>query len=87
MGGKVLVPTRDAVQKLVAARLAADVLDVPTVLSRAPMRTPPSCITSDCDPEDSSFLTGERTVEGFFSCAAALTRLSPAAWPMRPMQT
>lgn len=66
MGGKVLVPTREAVQKLIAARLAADVLDVPTVLVARTDANGAQLITSDCDPYDARFITGERTVEGFF---------------------
>jgi isocitrate lyase len=65
MGGKVLVPTREAIQKLVAARLAADVLDVPTILIARTDANAAQLITSDCDAEDAPFLTGERTIEGF----------------------
>ncbi len=67
MGGKVLVPTREAIQKLIAARLAADVLGVPTILIARTDANGAQLITSDCDPEDSPFLTGQRTVEGFFT--------------------
>jgi isocitrate lyase len=66
MGGKVMVPTREAIQKLVAARLASDVLDVPTILVARTDANGAQLITSDCDPVDAPFLTGERTVEGFF---------------------
>jgi len=66
MGGKVLVPTQEAVQKLIAARLAADVLDVPTILIARTDADAAQLITSDCDPADRDFLTGERTAEGFF---------------------
>ncbi len=66
MGGKVLVPTREAIQKLVAARLAADVLGVPTILVARTDANGAQLITSDCDPADAPFVTGERTVEGFF---------------------
>jgi len=65
MGGKVLVPTQEAVQKLVAARLAADIMDVPTVLLARTDANAAGLITSDVDPHDAPFLTGERTVEGF----------------------
>ncbi len=65
MGGKVLVPTREAIQKLVAARLAADVLGVPTILVARTDANGAQLITSDCDPADAPFITGERTVEGF----------------------
>ena len=78
MGGKVLVPVREAVQKLTAARLAADVLGVPTVLIARTDADAAQLITSDCDPADRPFLTGGRTIEGFFSFRggldAAITR-------------
>jgi isocitrate lyase len=66
MGGKVLVPTREAVAKLVAARLAADVLGVPTVLIARTDAEAADLITADVDPLDQPFCTGERTVEGFY---------------------
>jgi isocitrate lyase len=67
MGGKVLVPTREAVQKLTAARLAADVMRVPTILIARTDADAAQLITSDCDPVDQPFLTGQRTAEGFYS--------------------
>jgi len=66
MGGKVLVPTREAVNKLVAARLAADVLGVPTLVIARTDAEAGNLITSDIDDNDKPFLTGERTVEGFY---------------------
>ncbi|MBS0443093.1 MAG: isocitrate lyase [Proteobacteria bacterium] len=66
MGGKVLVPTREAVSKLVAARLAADVMGVPTVLLARTDAEAADLVTSDVDDNDKPFCTGERTVEGFF---------------------
>jgi isocitrate lyase len=66
MGGKVLVPTREAVAKLAAARLAADVSGVPTLVIARTDAEAADLITSDIDPNDKNFLTGERTVEGFF---------------------
>jgi len=66
MGGKVLVPTQEAVQKLVAARLAADVLDIPTLLLARTDANAADLMTSDIDPTDAPFLTGERTAEGFY---------------------
>lgn len=66
MGGKVLVPTSEAVQKLVAARLAADVMDVPTILVARTDAMGAGLLTSDIDPTDAPFLTGERTPEGFY---------------------
>lgn len=72
MGGKVLVPTQEAVQKLVAARLAADVLDVPTVLIARTDADAASLVTSDIDANDRPFLTGERTDEGFYRTRAGI---------------
>lgn len=72
MGGKVLVPTREAVQKLVAARLAADLCGVPTLLVARTDANGASLLTSDCDPYDADFITGERTAEGFFATRAGL---------------
>jgi isocitrate lyase len=66
MGGKVLVPTREAVQKLVAARLAADVLGVPTLLIARTDAEAANLLTSDIDERDRPFCTGERTAEGYF---------------------
>jgi len=66
MGGKVLVPTQEAVQKLVAARLAADTLGVPTVLLARTDAEAATLITSDIDDNDRPFCTGERTPEGYF---------------------
>ncbi|HTV86240.1 MAG TPA: isocitrate lyase [Dyella sp.] len=66
MGGKVLVPTREAVDKLNAARLAADVLGVPTLLVARTDADAADLLTSDIDENDRPFTTGERTVEGFF---------------------
>jgi isocitrate lyase len=68
MGGKVLVPTQEAVNKLVAARLAADLCDVPTVLIARTDAESATLITSDVDERDRPFLSSkERTVEGFFN--------------------
>jgi len=66
MGGKVLVPTRDAVAKLVAARLAADVMGTPTILLARTDAEAGDLVTSDIDDNDKPFCTGERTVEGFY---------------------
>jgi len=66
LGGKVLIPTSHFVRTLIAARLAADVLDVPTVLFARTDAHSASLLTSDVDPADAEFLTGERTAEGFF---------------------
>ncbi len=66
MGGKVLVTTQEAVQKLVAARLAADVMAVPTLLFARTDAEAANLITSDVDENDKPFVTGERTAEGFY---------------------
>jgi isocitrate lyase len=66
MGGKVLVPTAEAVQKLVAARLAADVAGVPTLIVARTDAMGAALLTSDIDDNDKVFLSGGRTVEGFF---------------------
>ncbi|HVR47867.1 MAG TPA: isocitrate lyase [Candidatus Binatia bacterium] len=66
LGGKVLIPTQQAVRHLVAARLAADVCDVPAILVARTDANAAKLVTSDVDPVDRQFLTGERTPEGFF---------------------
>jgi len=66
MGGKVLVPTREANAKLTAARLAADVMGTPTLVIARTDAEAADLVTSDVDDNDKSFLTGERTIEGFF---------------------
>lgn len=66
LGGKVLVPTREAVNKLNAARLAADTMGVPTVILARTDAEAADILTSDIDENDKPFLTGERTVEGFY---------------------
>jgi isocitrate lyase len=72
MGGKVLVPTREFNQKLWAARLAADILGVPTVIVARTDALSAKLITSDIDPRDTEFLTGLRTPEGFFEMRGGL---------------
>src|SRR6266403_629140 len=74
MGGKVLVPTREAIEKLTAARLAADVLGVPTVLLARTDAEAADLLTSDVDENDRPFLTGERTVEGFYRTKAGIAQ-------------
>ena len=66
LGGKVLVPTQEAINKLVAARLAADVCNTSTILVARTDADAANLLTSDIDPRDHQFLTGERTAEGFF---------------------
>ena len=72
MGGKVLVPTQEAVQKLAAARLAADLMDAPTVVLARTDANAAALLTSDVDERDRRFITGERTAEGFFVTKAGL---------------
>ncbi len=72
MGGKVLIPTQNAVKNLVAARLAADVMGVPTLLVARTDARGAQLLTSDIDPVDREFVTGERTVEGFFKIHSGL---------------
>ena len=72
MGGKVLVPTREAVAKLVAARLAADVMGTSTLVIARTDAEAADLVTSDVDDNDKEFLTGERTVEGFYRTNAGL---------------
>src|SRR5512133_2513208 len=66
LGGKVLVPTSQFIRTLSAARLAADVLDVPSVIVARTDALSATLLTSDVDPYDHSFLTGERTPEGYY---------------------
>lgn len=72
LGGKVLLPTQTAVRNLIAARLAADVMGVPTVLVARTDANAADLITSDIDMNDAPFITGERTAEGFFRTKAGL---------------
>lgn len=74
MGGKVLVPTQEAVQKLIAARLAADVMGVPTLVVARTDALAANLLTSDVDPRDQEFVTGERTVEGFYRTKPGLAQ-------------
>ncbi len=72
MGGKVLLPTAQAIRNLISARLAADVMGVPTVIVARTDADGADLITSDVDPVDAEFLTGERTMEGFYRTRAGL---------------
>lgn len=72
LGGKVLVPTQEFIQKLVAARLAADIMDVPTLIVARTDANAAALLTSDVDERDQAFLTGERTSEGFYGVRAGL---------------
>ena len=72
LGGKVLLPSQTAVKNLISARLAADVMGVPTVIVARTDANAADLITSDVDPYDAPFITGERTPEGFFRTKAGL---------------
>ncbi len=72
MGGKVLVPTQEAVQKLVSARLAADTMGVPTIVLARTDANAANLLTSDVDERDKPFVTGERTPEGFYQTNAGI---------------
>ncbi len=72
MGGKVLVPTQEAVQKLLAARLAADVADVPTIVLARTDANAADLLTSDFDENDKPFVIGDRTPEGFYRTRAGI---------------
>ncbi|MBK9712703.1 MAG: isocitrate lyase [Kouleothrix sp.] len=72
MGGKVLIPTQQAIKNLVSARLAADVMGVPTLIIARTDANAANLLTSDIDERDRSFLTGERTSEGFYRVRAGL---------------
>lgn len=72
MGGKVLVPTQEAVQKLISARLASDVMGVPTIVLARTDANAADLLTSDADDYDKPFVTGERTAEGFYKTKAGI---------------
>lgn len=72
LGGKVLIPTKTAIRNLVSARLAADLLGVPTLIVARTDADAATLITSDVDPADKPFITGERTDEGFFNVRSGI---------------
>ncbi|MFI0426300.1 MAG: isocitrate lyase [Flavobacterium sp.] len=72
LGGKVLVPTQEAINKLIAARLAADTMGVPTLIVARTDADAANLLTSDIDERDRKFITGERTPEGFFYVEAGI---------------
>jgi isocitrate lyase len=84
MGGKVLVPTREAVEKLTAARLAADVMGTPTLVIARTDAEAADLLTSDVDDNDRPFCTGERTVKASTKCVPASSRRFRARWLTRP---
>ena len=89
MGGKVLVPTQEGINKLVAARLAADVCNVPTVLIARTDAESANLLTADVDERDRRFIDESkgRTSEGFFHVKCGWTRRSRAVWRMRRTST
>ena len=84
MGGKVLVPTQEAVQKLLAARLAADVMGVPTIVLARTDANAAALLTTDIDERDHRFITGERTAEGFYVTNAGLEQAIDRALSYAP---
>jgi isocitrate lyase len=84
MGGKVLVPTSQHVRSLQAARLAADVMDVPTIIVARTDANGANLLTSDVDPSDQEFVTGERTQEGFFRVRPGLEQAISRALSYAP---
>jgi len=83
MGGKVLVPTQEAVQKLIAARLAADVAGTTTLVIARTDANAADLLTSDCDPYDQDFIIGERTAEGFYRVKAGIEQAISRGLAMR----
>lgn len=84
MGGKVLVPTQEAIQKLIAARLAADILGIPTIVIARTDANAAELLTSDIDERDKPFITGERTDEGFYRTNAGMDQVISRAVAYAP---
>src|SRR5699024_2035992 len=72
LGGKVLLPTQNAIRNLIAARFAADVMGTPTLIMARTDANAADMVTSDVDPADAEFITGERTPEGFYRTKAGI---------------
>lgn len=72
LGGKVLLPTQDAIRNLISARFAADVMGTPTIIVARTDANAADMVTSDIDPADAPFITGERTSEGFYRTKAGI---------------
>jgi len=85
MGGKVLVPTRAAISHLIAARLAADVCNIPTIIIARTDANGAALLTNDIDERDRALLTGERTPEGFFRVRAGLDQAIARAVSYAPL--
>ena len=86
MGGKVLVPTRQAIAHLIAARLAADVSDVPTVIIARTDANAAALLTNNVDERDHEFLTGDRTSEGFYRVRAGTRPGNLTRHQLRPLR-
>ena len=84
LGGKVLIPTQQAINNLVAARLAADIYEVPTILIARTDANAAALLTNDIDPRDQPFLTGERSSEGFFRVLAGIDQAISRALAYAP---
>jgi len=84
LGGKVLIPTQQAINNLVAARLAADICHVPTILMARTDANAAALLTNDIDPRDHPFLTGERSSEGFFRVRAGIDQAISRALAYAP---
>src|SRR5262245_33118952 len=84
LGGKVLVPTQEFIQKLIAARLAADIMDAPTIIIARTDANSATLLTSDIDERDHPFITGERTTEGFYCVRAGLDQATRRAVAYAP---
>jgi len=84
LGGKVLVPTQEFIQKLIAARLAADIMDAPTIIIARTDANSATLLTSDIDERDHPFITGERTTEGFYRVRAGLEQATRRALAYAP---
>lgn len=84
LGGKVLIPTQQAINNLVAARLAADIYEVPTILIARTDANAAALLTNDIDPRDQPFLTGERSSEGFFRVRAGIDQAISRALAYAP---
>jgi len=84
LGGKVLIPTQQAINNLIAARLAADICEVPTILIARTDANAAALLTNDIDPRDRAFLTGERSSEGFFRVRAGIDQAISRALAYAP---
>ncbi|QGS68378.1 isocitrate lyase [Oceanobacillus sp. 143] len=86
LGGKVLLPTQNAIKNLIAARFAADVMGTPTIIIARTDANAADMITNDIDPYDATFITGERTTEGFYKTRSGIEQAIARDWLMHRMQ-